>query len=234
MVLSFFAISSINLYNATMAQVRRHSYTCVCLVAMVLLLPSAARADAIMPSLVLIWPITIFLFIPIIILEALYSKSRLGFRLWESIRVTGIANLLSSIAGLPIATLASEGLKYILEAVYFRDLNKLHEKAAQLGATEPHGLKAHDYFNLVFLGLYPRWILLVCALAMLLICFVVSWWIEAQWVQRHIKRSMNATPLEIKTASRVIRNANLLSYAFVTVISIWLLASLWPRDVLSQ
>ncbi len=57
----------------------------------------------------------------------------MGF--WESVRVLGIANLLSSIAGLPLATTFSEGLKYILETVYFHDLSALRTRAAALGFT---------------------------------------------------------------------------------------------------
>ena len=47
------------------------------LVLVIVIFPAAAHADAILPSLVLIWPITILLLIPIVIVEALYSKSRL-------------------------------------------------------------------------------------------------------------------------------------------------------------
>jgi len=88
------------------------------LIALIALSPTIGYADAILPSLVLIWPITILLLIPIVVVEALYSKSHLGMNFWEAIRVMGVANILSSIVGLPIASLLSVGLQYGLECLY--------------------------------------------------------------------------------------------------------------------
>ena len=80
------------------------------------------------------------------------------------------------------------GLQYGLEWLYFRDLDKLHQRAARSGLGLSN-LSRHDYAQLVFLGMYPRWIVLVSAMAMLIVCFLVSWWAEAKWVQRYIRRS---------------------------------------------
>jgi hypothetical protein len=63
------------------------------LIALIAMSPTIAYADAILPSLALIWPITILLLIPIVVVEALYSKSHLGMNFWESIRLMGVANI---------------------------------------------------------------------------------------------------------------------------------------------
>jgi hypothetical protein len=88
---------------------------------LIALFPAIARADAILPTLALVWPITILLLIPIIVIETLHSWRRLQLGFWESIRTIGLANLLSSLAGLPIANLFSAGLQRVLESLYFRD-----------------------------------------------------------------------------------------------------------------
>jgi hypothetical protein len=197
---------------------------------LVLLIPSLAHADAILPCLALIWPITILLLIPIVLIEALYSRNRLQLGFWESIRVVGVANVLSSIAGLPIANLFAAGLQYVLESVYFHDINKLHEQATRLLVVEPNRLTRHDYLALHFFGLYPRWILLVSAVTMVVICFLVSWWIEALWVRRYLAKKKTPSS-ERQSCSTVIRNANVLSYVFVLLFSVWALMTLWPSSM---
>lgn len=201
------------------------------LIVLIALIPTIAYADAVLPSLVLIWPITILLLIPIVVLETLYSKRPLGLSFWESIRVTGVANVLSSIAGLPIASLLSAGLQFGLESVYFRDLDQLRQRAARSGLDmDRNQITRHDYDKLLFLGLYPRWILLVSAGAMVIICFLVSWWVEAKWVQRYVRRRGENPNLQSRNIWRTIRNANLLSYAFVTLIVLGLFIRLWPNE----
>lgn len=190
---------------------------------LVVFIPSIAHANAILPSLALIWPITILLLIPIVLIEALYSRKRLKLGFWESIRVLGVANVLSTIAGLPVANLSASGLKYILESAYFHDPNKVFN---------PMGweLRPHDDIQLMFLGVYPRWILLVSAATMVEICFVISWWIEAKWVLRYLGKQKGATS-DGRSCSRVLRNANVLSYSFVMIFSVWVLVMLWRPGV---
>jgi hypothetical protein len=193
-----------------------------------LFVPSAAYADAILPSLVLVWPITIFLFIPIVLIEAVYARMRLGTGFWKITGVTAVANLLSTIAGLPIASVFAGLLKYALEALRFRDIGALRAKAVQLGEVFPERLSPHDNLGLMSLGIYPRWIMIVSAVAMMAVCFLVSWWIEGKWLQRHIKRTM---PASADRCMNIARNANLLSYAFLTVVVVWALLYIWPQGV---
>jgi hypothetical protein len=183
-------------------------------------------ADAILPSLVLVWPVLILLLIPIIVVEALYSRRRLGMQLWECLRVVGVANILSSVAGLPIGHILAAGLQYAAEGTYFRDPDRL--RTPLLGSVEPLSTSKHDYARLVFLGLYPRWILLLSAAAMLVICFLISWWVEAKWIQRYLKRMGQSDEPATATVWRTVRNANVASYSLVSLLAVWLLTWLWP------
>lgn len=80
----------------------------------------------------------------------------------------------------------------------------------------------------MWLGLYPHWILLLSAAAMLIVCFVISWWVESRWVIRYMRKTRGRVEID---CSRVARNANLLSYAFLSVAVFFVLVSLWPESI---
>jgi hypothetical protein len=185
-------------------------------------------ADAIFPSLFLVWPISILLLIPVIWVEAIYSRSCLPLAKWESIRVLGVANLLSLIAGLPIANLAAFGFQYLLESAYFRSNGRVQAQAAQVHLVDPSRLRLHDTGTLMWLGLYPRWIMFAAGITMMVICFFVSWWVEGKWLSRYMRKR---EPSKLSECSTVARNANVLSYAFLTVIVLLIFVLLWPMDI---
>ena len=188
----------------------------------------APYADAIFPTLFLAWPITILLLLPVILIETIYARKRLRMSFWEASRVVGVANVLSALAGLPLATGFAIGLKYILESVYFRDTAALRARASALQLTQPERLRVHDTMALMWLGLYPRWIMLVSAVVMMVLCFLVSWWVEGRWISRHIGRTV---PNVVERCSEVVRNANILSYVFLTAVFLLALISLWPKAI---
>ncbi len=200
----------------------------VILLLIALLIPTAAHADALFPSLVLVWPITILLFIPVVLIEAVYAQKRLGAGFWKITGVTAVANLISAIAGLPIASLLAAGLKYSLETLRFRDIGALRAKAAQMGELYPERLSPHNNLALISLGIYPKWIMIVSAVAMIVVCYLVSWWIEGKWLKRYIKRTMSESADQ---CMNVARNANLLSYAFLTLAVVWALLYIWPQGM---
>lgn len=144
---------------------------------------------------------------------------------WESTRVLGVANLFSAIVGLPLATLFSTGLKYFFESVYFHDISALRRQASALQVTNLDRLDIHDATTLMWLGLYPRWIMLTSAVVMMVVCFLVSWWVEGKWIARHIRAK---EPSLVERCSGVARDANLLSYAFLTGVLLFALVTLWP------
>jgi len=133
----------------------------------------------------------ILLFIPIVLIEALYTWKRLGAGFWKIVWVTTIANLLSSLAGLPVASAIAFSLEDLLDSI------------------------VRETYQ-------GQWILIVSAVAMMVVCFLVSWWIEGKWLQRFIKRTM---PESADQCMTITRNANLLSYAFLTVVVVCVLLS---------
>ena len=63
---------------------------------------------------------------------------------------------------------------------------------------------------------------------MLIVCFLISWWVEAAYVRWWMKYRMVGTNDAVPKAetSRIVRNANLLSYALLFIITLFILGSL--------
>jgi predicted Na+-dependent transporter len=178
-----------------------------------------AYADAILPSLALVSPIAILLLLPVVAIEAWYAGKRLNVSWGQSWRVLGVANILSTVVGLPIGTVLGNGFQRKVEVQYYgtqQDNWKRLEKAGDAGA-----------ISLAF-GQYPRWTLIVGAVVMLVVCFLISWWVEAvyvRWWMKHRKGATNDLLPKTET-SRIVRNANLLSYALLSIIALLVLVSL--------
>ena len=73
--------------------------------------PSLLLADAILPSLIWIWPITVVLLLPIIVVDAQYARWRLNLMPGQAFRVFAVANVISTVIGFPLATLAANILQ---------------------------------------------------------------------------------------------------------------------------
>jgi len=171
-------------------------------------------ADAILPSLVLVWPITILLLLPIIGVEAKYARSRLNINGGQAFRVFGVANLASMVVGLPIATAVAAAIQKRLQIHLFGTRQSNFD----------HWSRSGDVSQLARgFGQYPRWILIVAAVLMFALCFMISWWVEAAYVKWWIKRRKPDAGLVNSQISRVVRNANVLSYVLLAAISIGVL-----------
>ncbi len=168
-------------------------------------------ADAILPSLALIWPITILLLVPIIGIEAQYARSRLNLSFGRAFRVFGVANVASTIIGLPLATLVAAAVQKRMQVHFYGTPQANFEKWGHSG----------DVSNLARgLGQYPLWTLIAAALLMFAICFTISWWVEAAYVKWWIARTAPDASLINSHVGRVVRNANVLSYLLVAVVSL--------------
>ncbi len=172
-------------------------------------------ADAILPSLIWVWPITVVLLLPVILIEAQYARRRLNLTLGQAFRCLAIANVISTIVGFPLATVVANILQIKLQNHLYGNPQSNFERWSRGG--DLSGL-ARGF------GQYPHWPLFVAASLMFFLCFLISWWVEAAYVNWWIaRRSFGAAPAKSQTSS-AIRNANVLSYALLAAISIGLLA----------
>jgi hypothetical protein len=170
-------------------------------------------ANAILPSLMLVWPITVLLLLPIIAVEASYSRNQLGLSRGQAFRVFGAANVVSTVIGFPIATAVAAVLQNRIQVRLFGTRQANFEQ-----------LNGGDVSHLsLAMGQYPRWILIGAAVLMFAMCFAISWWIEAAYVKWWIGRKDPTGAMANSKTSRVVRNANLLSYAMLAAISLCVL-----------
>jgi hypothetical protein len=178
---------------------------------------SPLLADAILPSLVLVWPITILLLLPIIGVEAKYARNRLNLSRGQAFRVFGVANLASTVVGLAIATAVAGAIQDRLQIRLFGTRQSNLDQWSRGGDVSQ---LARGF------GQYPRWTLIVAALLMFALCFMISWWVESAYVKWWIKRRKPDAGLVNSQTSRVVRNANVLSYVLLAAISIGVLSLL--------
>jgi hypothetical protein len=73
-------------------------------------------------------------------------------------------------------------------------------------------------------GQYPNWTLPAAAGFMFLLCFLISWWVEATYIKWWIRRRSPDATAVYSQITHVVGNANALSYALLAAISIGMLA----------
>jgi hypothetical protein len=174
-----------------------------------------ALADAILPSLVWVWPVAVLLLLPIIAVEAQYARKRLNLMPGQAFRVFGVANVISTIIGFPLATVVANILQIKVQKHFYGSPQLNFEQWSRSG--DPSNLARG-------LGRYPHWPLLAAAGIMFAVCFLISWWVEAAYINWWLVRRASGVTAEKSQTVLVVRNANLLSYVLLATISIGMLA----------
>lgn len=157
----------------------------------------------------------VVLLLPIIAVEAQYARRRLNLRPGQAFRVFGVANIISTIVGFPLATLAGNTLQAKAQNHFYGSPQSNFERWSHGG--DPSNLARG-------LGQYPHWPLLAAAGLMFLLCFLISWWVEAAYVNWWTERRSLSAPAAKPQTTRVVRNANVLSYALLAAVSLGMLA----------
>jgi hypothetical protein len=196
-----------------------YSRKLLALVAVICCAAIPAYADAVLPSLALVSPITVLLLLPVVAIETWYAGKRLNISRRQSWRVIGVANILSAVVGLPFGTVLGKGLQRNLEIHYYGTQQENWKRLEKPGSAGSVSLA---------LGQYPRWTLIIGAAVMLVVCFLISWWVEAAYVRWWMKHRMVGANDALPKAetSGIVRNANLLSYALLSIITLFILRSL--------
>ena len=181
-------------------------------------------ADAGIPMIALTLPLMLILLIPVVVIEAILCKRWLKLTNWEAMNSNAVANLVSTIFGVPLAWAIMLGLQFAAIASVDRRTNLLNSNSPLATAV-------------VFL-LHSAWIgpaegnnawwIPAATLVLLVPFFFVSYGIE-YFVMAYMI-GMPAGGPENLAYSRVrgaVRNANLVTYgAMFLATSIWLIVSL--------
>jgi hypothetical protein len=185
-------------------------------------LPSFARADVGLPMIIVEWPFVILALGPVILVEAAVYRKRLGIPYGKALYPAGIANLVSTFIGYPLA--------WILRLIGQLVVVLLLSLAMQVLGVPETALGGKVVDSLLMVGTGSAWMgpgaedalwMLPAALLVGLVpAYFVSVYSEA-WVLRRMMKG------EDKTAIRALSyRANLASYAFLAVIAVVILVRL--------
>jgi hypothetical protein len=167
--------------------------------------PTYLLADVGLPMIFLTLPLMIGALIPVILLEVWITKPLLGMSYRRTASVVSVANVISTLAGIPLAWIAVLLLDYLVFAI-----------ATNLPMPNVHEGPVLEVFEVVLFSAWTGgpdepgfyWVAPVATMALLIPSFFASWYIEAF----AIGKMVNAERSLVRSASL---KANLVSYAFL-------------------
>ncbi len=183
----------------------------LCAGILVIALPRIAAADAGIPMIAFSYPIVLLLFLPIVLIEAAYIRSKMMTTWRTSLIVAGKANLVTTLLGFPLAWV----LMFLLEMAGWLFLSPLRDNFPHfdvaLGSVP--GRVLLGILSSAWLGPTNSKIAITSAFVFLFVpAFVLSGWIEAKMVVADLN------PDDFHTVKRTVWKANLLSYLFLAVV----------------
>ncbi len=185
---------------------------------LLLLFPSIVLANAGLPMLAIVWPLSLPAFIPVIAFESWIVRRTLNTS-WR-VTVTQIikANVLSTLIGIPLAWVISVALEFLLMFVVVN--------VAGSKSYPPHGVGevGRVILSAPWLGPFREgghWIVPLAMSVLLVPFFFASFWTEAWYVANTL------SPSAPEQARRAIWKANLYSYLVLLLACIgWLVFGL--------
>lgn len=180
-------------------------------------------ADAGVPMIMLTYPAMLALLVPIIAIEAYLCKRWLHLTLGEAVRSTGIANVISTIVGIPLAWLVMFLLELgvLLPVLKSHVLERVHSPVVTVIVF---------FFSSAWIGPPERmkWLIPCAVLALFLPFYFASYGIEYLIVRRLLKQSGDtSTGLDRRRIRRAVRDANLVTYGLMLVgTTVWLIAEI--------
>ena len=189
------------------------------------LVPSIAEANVGLPMLAIAWPAMFISLIPIIIIEAFYIRRKLQITLKQSFKVMTIANLESTVIGIPLTWVCL----LLVEMVFgysaaFLGIDKLPEKAQQIILGVASVTVGSAWIGPSEKNAY--WLVPAATTALLISFFFVTWWYELMSVKRQLKDFEKS---DLKDAVLI---ANLITYGLLAIMSIsWLVISVVKKSI---
>lgn len=166
--------------------------------------PLVLLADAGLPMIAVTLPLMVCALIPVILIEVWVAKPKLKTSFGSSARAIAVANVVSTIVGVPIAWIVMLGVEVLEDKLADRFPTHAHHAISRM---------ADVMFGSAWIGPPENshdWIVPVAAMILLVPTFFASWHIEALIVERMIEPTW---PVVRKTMFK----ANLASYALLFV-----------------
>lgn len=171
------------------------------LLAVALLWPSAARADAGVPMLVFVWPASWGLLVPIVLGEACLARRVLGLRFGRAVSVAGAANLVSTFVGIPLTWGLALAFELGVAALFNGESFSIYESGVVQGVVAAAWLGPEAKF----------WLVLFAAMVLCVPFFLVS-----VWTERLVAKRMEPG-LDAGTLKRWAWLANAASYGLIVL-----------------
>jgi hypothetical protein len=201
-----------------------------CIVITFLLVYSAATpayADMGIPMLAWAWPWMIISLIPIIMIESLYIRRSLKLSFGRALKVMSIANIESTLIGVPITWVAWVIIEIILGYMGTLVFENFHVSLPESASLLLALTVGAAWFTGAQSNLY--WMVPTASLVLLIPFFYVSWLFERRRTKRLLREY---DPVNIKKATFI---ANLCSYGLLFAIVLgWLIYSIAKKAVLNK
>jgi hypothetical protein len=175
---------------------------------MLFLCPAAAHADAGIPMLPVAYSVILWFLVPVIAIEAVYIRFRLHTAWRNTLAATSGANIVTMLLGFPLAWIISLAVEFLaFGALYVTGILK------HMGST-PHAWE--DVLGVVFSAAWlgpggERWPILLAFVVLLIPSLLISGYVES-----YLLGSREWLDCEGRS-TRVVWQANLLSYAFLAI-----------------
>lgn len=176
--------------------------------------PTVAMANAGLPMLAIVWPMSVPAFIPVVAVESWVVRRALNVSWRVAITQMVKGNIFSTLVGIPLAWVASVAVEFLL---MFLVVNVTDSKSYP-----PHaiGQVGGIILSAPWLGPFREgghWIIPLAMIVLLVPFFFASFWTEAWYVSR------NLCPEAPERARRALWSANAYSYIGLFIASVcWL------------
>jgi hypothetical protein len=181
-------------------------------------------ADVGIPMIFVTFPAMVVALVPVIGMEALLIRRRLGYKPWPVFRATAVANLVSTIVGVPLTWLALVACETFIGPAVSRIP----------GIQNWHGPVARVIGIMFTAAWLPPWGITSSSIPLAMLVLLVPFFFVSVWSERLVmKHMLPVTAEEVmpegqvseQKLRRAVRDANLLSYGFLFALTCMVL--LW-------
>ena len=199
------------------------------LIFVITLIPALAYANAGLPILAILWPLSLPAFFPVVFLESYVLNKNLALGYKKSFVVSIKANIGSTILGLPLAWVACFMMEMLL-MFFFVEIAGSESYPPSSFKALPESI--HNILDVIltfpWLGPGPEgghWVIPFATSIMLIPCFFVSYWMELYYINYKLPdfHKENVKP--------AVWRANLYSYGLLFIACvIWLVTNIYAAS----
>lgn len=158
------------------------------LIFIITLIPALAYANAGLPILAILWPLSLPAFFPVVFLESYVLNKNLALGYKKSFVVSIQANIISTIIGLPLAWVACLIMEILL-MLFFVKVAGAESYPTDLFKALPESISNILDVIMTFPWLGPgpgdgHWVIPFATSIMLIPCFFVSYWMELFYIDK--------------------------------------------------